>query len=316
MAKRAASSSGGGSILKVACIQFTATEDRERNFAICKRLVTEAATDGGAKFCCLPECFHFIGNSEVKSIDIAEALDESNSCPTIERYKELAGTLSVGLSLGGFQESDTNSPGKVFNTHFIISPEGEVSSVYRKMHLFDYESGGLMESSFTSPGNSLVVDTGGSPVDGVNFGVTTCYDLRFPCMYDSLCATLGANVLLVPAAFTVPTGRAHWEILLRARAIETQSYVLAAAQIGQHNAKRASFGMSMIIDPWGKVIGQCDALTTDDAVESIRMGVNENGTYVMGEVDLGLIRDRREKMPLAEHSRFTSCERKGEHVLR
>merc|ERR1711871_1710605 len=186
MAKRGLSS-GQGSVLKVACIQFTATEDRERNFAICKRLVTEAATNGGAKFCCLPECFHFIGNSTLKSIDIAETLDSTNSSPTIERYKTLASELSVGLSLGGFQERDTNSDGKVFNTHVLISPKGEVSSVYRKMHLFDYESGGLMESSFTSPGNALVVDNSASPVAGVKFGVTTCYDLRFPCMYNSLC---------------------------------------------------------------------------------------------------------------------------------
>ena len=145
---------------------------------------------------------------------------------------------------------------KVYNTHLVISDKGEIVSVYRKIHLFNLEIPGvvrLLESEFSIAGNRIISPVS-TPIGKV--GLSICYDLRFPELSISL-AKSGADVLTYPSAFTVPTGLAHWEILLRARAIENQCYVIAAAQVGVHNEKRSSYGHAMIIDPWGAVIAQC-----------------------------------------------------------
>ena len=280
--------------LKVACVQFTATTDRDRNFRICSKVIQDAA-NLGSEFVCLPECFHFIGDANTKSIEVAEKMDEKTQMfPSIKKYCELASKLKVGLSLGGFPEVSSVDPGKVFNTHLVITPEGKISSLYRKMHLFDYPEGNLMESSFTTAGNEVVIDS--KCLDGVNLGVSTCYDMRFPSLYQHLAAK-GAEILLMPSAFTVATGMAHWEVLLRARAIETQSYVLAAAQVGKHNENpgRTSYGHAIIIDPWGEIISQCHGSTRENM---------ENGTFAYAELDLDYLKSIRKKMPVRAHSRF------------
>lgn len=287
-------------VLKVAVLQFSSSADCEKNFSLCKNLIVAAANEG-ASFLCLPECFHFIGDGTIKSYDVAETLDIDsplNASPTIRKYQKLAQDLSVGLSLGGFPELSTEK-GKVFNSHIIIAPDGRISSIYRKIHLFDYKSGNLMESSFTTAGDDLVVDT----CTGSKIGLSTCYDVRFPEMYTSL-RSLGANVLLVPAAFTVATGRAHWEVLLRARAIENQCFVLAAAQIGQHNDKRASFGGSMIIDPWGKVLARC--ADCDNKVQKGEREIFNVGVFALADLDFYDLTDIREKMPVKKHTRFSA----------
>ena len=287
-------------VLKVAVLQIRASADCAKNFSLCKNLIVAAAKKG-ASFLCLPECFHFIGDGTMKSYDVAETLDIGSpldASPTIKKYQKLARDLSVGLSLGGFPELSTEK-GKVFNSHIIIAPDGHISSIYRKIHLFDYKSGNLMESSFTTAGDDLVVDT----CMGSNIGLSTCYDVRFPEMYTSL-RSLGADILLVPAAFTVATGRAHWEVLLRARAIENQCFVLASAQIGQHNDKRASFGGSMIIDPWGKVLARC--ADCDNKVQINDSDIFDSGVFALADLDFYDLTEIRKTMPVKKHTRFSA----------
>ena len=229
----------------------------------------------------LPENFNFLGLSPAESLASAELLDG----PIIQQYASLARRLQLWLSLGGFQERGPD-PAHLFNCHMIINAAGEVAATYRKIHLFNVDVPGgpvLMESRFTAPGTQLV--TCDSPAG--RLGLSTCYDLRFPEVYQRLVFDLGAEILLVPSAFTVATGEAHWEVLLRARAIETQSYVVAAAQAGRHNEKRESYGHSLIVDPWGNVVAQLpDPQATGIAV---------------AEVDLAAMRAIRERMPVAAH---------------
>ncbi|PSC76452.1 nitrilase 2 [Micractinium conductrix] len=231
----------------------------------------------------LPENVSFLGENFTESLAIAEPLHPPG--PTLERYCRLAAASGVWLSLGGFQEAGPD-PGHLYNTHVVISSSGEVAATYRKVHLFNVDVPGgpvLMESRFTAPGERLAVCD--SPAG--RLGLSVCYDLRFPELYQRLAFDLGAQLLLVPSAFTVATGRAHWEVLLRARAIETQCYVVAAAQAGKHNARRESYGHSLMIDPWGEVVARLeDPLATGIAC---------------ADIDLEKLRSIRTRMPVAEH---------------
>ncbi|ESQ38712.1 hypothetical protein EUTSA_v10028848mg [Eutrema salsugineum] len=234
--------------VRVAAAQMTSVNDLMANFATCSRLVQEAAS-AGAKLICFPENFSYMGEKSGDSVQIAEALDG----PVMQRYCSLARDSNIWLSLGGFQErfDDTH----LCNTHVVIDAAGMIQKTYQKMHLFDVDVPGgssYKESSFTVPGTKIVSVE--SPIGCL--GLTVCYDLRFPKIYQQLRFDQNAQVLLVPSAFTTVTGEAHWEILLRARAIETQCYVIAAAQAGKHNEKRESYGDTLIIDPWGTVIGR------------------------------------------------------------
>ncbi|KAL8529673.1 hypothetical protein ACS0TY_006927 [Phlomoides rotata] len=246
--------------VRIAAAQMTSINDLSANFATCSRLVNEAVT-AGAKLLCFPENFSYVGAKSGESLTIAEPLDG----PIMKKYCALAKESSIWLSLGGFQEKGSDDS-HLCNTHVLIDDAGNIRSTYRKMHLFDVDvPGGAVykESSFTEAGKEIVaVD---SPFG--RLGLTVCYDLRFPELYQQLRFHHGAEVLLVPAAFTKVTGQAHWEILLRARAIETQCYVIAAAQTGKHSEGRESFGDTLIIDPWGTVIGRLsDRLLTGIAV--------------------------------------------------
>ena len=267
---------------KIAVAQMTSVGNIEANFQTCKTLAEEAVSQG-AKILFLPENFNFLGMSPAESLALAEPIDTPNGI--ISRYAALAKSLNIWLSLGGFQERGPD-PEHLYNCHVVINSDGEIAASYRKIHLFNVDVPGgpvLMESRFTSPGTGL--STCESPVG--RLGLSVCYDLRFPAVYQRLAFELGAEILLVPSAFTVATGKAHWEVLLRARAIETQTYVVAAAQAGKHNEKRESYGHSLIIDPWGRVIGKLeDPLATGIAV---------------AEVDLEELRSIRERMPVREH---------------
>lgn len=229
----------------------------------------------------LPECFSFIGSSQQESLSKAEPLDG----PAMARYRQLARDTSLWLSLGGFQETGPD-PQHIYNCHVVLDPSGETAAWYRKIHLFDVDVPNgpiLMESRTTAAGDKLAV----CPSPAGVLGLTVCYDLRFPDVYQRLAWDMGAQVLLVPSAFTKVTGAAHWEVLLRARAIETQCYVIAAAQAGRHNEKRESYGHSLVIDPWGEVIGRfSDPLST---------GV------ITADIDLLVMDQVREKMPIREH---------------
>jgi len=200
-------------------------------------------------------------------------------------------------------DGDEANPPRVYNTHVVMDSEGTVRASYRKIHLFDVSIPGkveLRESKTTAPGTELVVCD--SPLG--RLGVTICYDLRFPETYTRLVEEMGARILLVPSAFTVPTGAAHWHALLRARAIENQCYVLAAAQYGIHNAKRDSFGRSLAVDPWGKILADAGGYpTTEDAdAGGLQNGeAPEPPSIVTVEIDLGLIDSIRERMPIDLH---------------
>ncbi|KAJ3688170.1 hypothetical protein LUZ61_017334 [Rhynchospora tenuis] len=281
-----ATSAASSQMAKVGVVQMTSTNDLEANFQTCSRLVKEAAAEG-VKLLCFPESFSFIGARMGESIEIAEPLDG----PIMQRYCSLAREANIWLSLGGFQEKGPDDV-HICNTHVLLDNYGKIRNSYRKIHLFDVDVPGNMvykESSFTTPGDAVVAED--SPIG--RLGLTVCYDLRFPELYQMLRFHYQAQVLLVPSAFTKVTGEAHWEILLRARAIETQCYVIAAAQAGKHNEKRESYGDSIIIDPWGTVIARLpDRLCTGFAV---------------AEIDLSKIDSVRTKMPISMHRVLDSC---------
>lgn len=207
------------------------------------------------------------------------------------RYRALAEEFKIWISYGGFHErpkvgSPAAAAGRIFNSHLLVAPDGSVVANYHKTHLFDVDTadGVFKESSFTAPGDQQIV-VAGTPVG--NIGLTTCYDLRFPHIYSNLRAA-GATVILVPSAFMPSTGTAHWHCLLRARAIETQCYVAAAAQYGQHNPKRRSYGHSIIVDPWGEIVAQLDG---------------DGEGLAIAEVDPEKLASVRSKMPVLDHAR-------------
>ncbi|GAB4854884.1 Deaminated glutathione amidase, chloroplastic/cytosolic [Ancistrocladus abbreviatus] len=263
--------------VRVAVAQMTSVNDPAANFATCSRLAKEAAA-AGAKFLCFPESFSYISAEPGDSVEIAETLDG----PIMKGYCALARDSKIWMSLGGFQEKGSDDS-HLCNTHVIVDDTGNIRGKYQKIHLFDVDvPGGTVykESSITEAGKDVVaVD---SPFGCL--GLTVCYDLRFPELYLQLRFDQQAQVLLVPSAFTKITGQAHWEILLRARAIETQCYVIAAAQAGKHNNRRESYGDSLIIDPWGAIVGRLpDRLSTGIAV---------------ADIDFSLMDSIRTKMPL------------------
>ena len=234
--------------MRVAAIQMCSTDDLPANLAAASRLVEEAAR-GGAALAALPENFAFL-RREGAPIPCAQSFDGE----IVETLRKLARAHALWLLGGSFPEA---LPGesRVHNTSVLIAPDGAVAAVYRKIHLFDVDlraQGGLCheESARVAPGAEVVVaDT---PFGRV--GLSVCYDLRFPELYRAQSAQ-GARFLLVPSAFARETGRDHWEVLLRARAIENQCFVVAPAQWGQHSAERASHGRALIADPWGVLLG-------------------------------------------------------------
>lgn len=219
------------------------------------RLVRAAAADG-ATFIVLPEKWTALGRDE----DLRAAAEPLNG-PAVEWARRLARELQVDLVAGSIVER-TEGHEKLANTSVHVNPQGEVAAVYRKVHMFDVEIEGrsYRESDLEDPGEEVVVSElagVGEGAQGVSLGMSICYDLRFPELYRIL-AVRGARVVAVPAAFTLPTTRDHWEVLLRARAIENQAFVVAANQIGPHPGGQRSGGRSMIVDPWGVVLAQAE----------------------------------------------------------
>jgi len=231
--------------MRVAAIQMNSTGDRSRNRAIAARLVRAAAADGAA-LVVLPEKWNVLGTPE-QLLAGAEPLDG----PSTAWAREIARELRIDLIAGSIVEQVEDRP-KRFNTSVHAGPDGEIHAVYRKLHLFDVEVAGTIyrESDAEDPGEEVVTTT---LADGTKLGMAICYDLRFPELFRILTLN-GARVLALPSAFTLATTRDHWEILLRARAIEDQCFVVAANQIGEHVPGKASGGRSLIADPWGTVL--------------------------------------------------------------
>jgi predicted amidohydrolase len=225
---------------------MNSTQDKRRNLATADRLARAAAADG-ATLVVLPEKFNLLGTRE-QLVEGAEPLDG----PTIDWARELARELGIDLVAGSIAE---RRPGhaKLSNTSVHIGPDGELRAAYRKIHMFDVVVDGreYRESASEEPGEEIVTSDAG----GVSLGLTVCYDLRFPELFRIL-AVRGARVLTVPSAFTAVTGAAHWDTLVRARAIENQAFVVAADQVGSHPGGNESYGGSQIVDPWGDVLAR------------------------------------------------------------
>jgi predicted amidohydrolase len=230
-----------------AVVQMTSTADVETNLRTAERLVDEAASRG-ARFVALPENFAFL-RSEGQHVPEPQLLDG----PWVSRMAGLARRLKLTLLLGSLPEAIPGDA-RVYNTSVLLGSEGETLAVYRKIHLFDIDLPGmehLKESRSVAPGEATVVVD--APFGKV--GLSICYDLRFPELYRELTGR-GAQVLAVPSAFTDRTGKAHWEVLVRARAVENLAYVVAPAQFGAHGRGRTSHGHALIVEPWGSVIAQ------------------------------------------------------------
>ncbi|MEM9692660.1 MAG: carbon-nitrogen hydrolase family protein [Myxococcota bacterium] len=269
-----------------ACIQQRATEDIEANLAFVETQA-RAAAQAGAALIATPENTSFLG-PQFHKISVAEPLDG----PVGTRLAKLADELSVHLLVGGLAEQRIEDgkpdPKRCYNSSVLFGPNGDRVAVYRKMHLFDVDvPGGLTiaESDSIAPGERVVVAE--TPLGRI--GMTICYDLRFPELYRQL-VDQGADILAVPSAFTLTTGKDHWHVLLRARAIETQCWVIAPAQWGTHDAegKRQSYGHSLIVDPWGCV------LTDRGQGEGI----------ALAHIDLERNRAVRRAIPVRDHRRL------------
>ena len=231
---------------QLAAIQMTSTTDVDRNVRSAERLICRAAEDG-ARLVALPENFAYL-RSEGSKLTFSTTLRGD----LVREMSALAARLKIYLLLGSISERATG--GKIYNSSILLGPDGGLLATYRKMHLFDIDIRGgvtLLESRYVTPGKKpTLVET---PLGC--FGLSICYDLRFPELYRRL-ALDGAELLFVPAAFTAYTGPHHWLPLLRARAIENQCFVVAPAQTGRHSADRASHGETVIIDPWGTVLAR------------------------------------------------------------
>ena len=264
-----------------AAVQFSAGPDKEANAATAQRLARAAAAQG-AKLIVLPEVFFWRGERSEEA-RAAEPIPG----PTTERLAALACELGVHLVGGSILE---RAPGeeKVFNTCAVFTPRGDLIARYRKTHLFDVDIAGqvsIQESDTRLRGAEVVV----ARTELATLGLSICYDLRFPELYRRL-TDAGAEIICVPSAFTFATGAAHWEILLRARAIENQVYVIAPNQIGRSPAGIHDFGNSLIVDPWGTPTAR--AANTD--------------TVIVAEIDLDYLARVRRELPCLAHRTFTA----------
>jgi len=259
-------------LLRVACVQMTSGPEKAANLEKAEKLVARAAATG-ADVVVLPEKWNAIGESDTLHA-AAEPLEGGETVETMAGLARAHGITLVGGSIAELREGHE----KLSNTSIAFGPDGEILGVYRKIHLFDVEVEGNVyrESEAEEPGEEPVVVRG----EGWPIGLTVCYDIRFPELYRIL-ALEGAELVTVPAAFTVPTGRDHWHVLMRARAIENQYYVAAPGQVGETRPGKPSYGRSLIVDPWGIVLAQAP----------------DEETVISAELDRARLQKIREKLP-------------------
>ena len=270
----------------ISAVQLSSQGEVDDNLAKVSALVGEAAKQGAA-LVLLPENFAYFGDEEGKRA-LAEPLSATAPeqwGPIGRRLAELSRTHGIHLLGGGMPERSAD-PDRPFNTCAVFAPDGSLSAKYRKIHLFDVDlpdGSRYRESVASSAGDEPVI----AEAAGLRVGLSICYDLRFPELYRAHAAA-GAELLVVPAAFTLATGKDHWHVLLRARAIESQAYVIAAAQWGKHPRGRQTYGKSLIIDPWGEVVAQA----------------SEGEGVVSARVDRRYLAQVRANLPCLQHRRL------------
>ncbi len=265
--------------LRTAVVQLNSRNHPAENLAFVEQSLDHAAALG-AQFVALPEFWTYLG-----SYSGFEEAAQTLSGPAIALLQEKARQHKMIVHGGSIVEKHPQLAGKFHNTSVLINQDGELVAQYRKIHLFDVDLANgekHYESERIVPGDRVVT----TEIDGITFGLTICYDLRFPELFHSL-ALRGAQILLVPAGFTLHTGRDHWEVLLRARAIENLCYVVAPAQVGSYPPNRQCYGRSMIIDPWGLVLAQAQDIPT----------------VVVSDIDLSQIERTRAQIPSLHHHR-------------
>ncbi len=263
--------------LRIACLQVNAGEDTQKNLCGIRRQIS-AALDRGADFIALPEMFYARTGAQA----LAELAREVTP-QVLDEFRLMAFKRRVVILLGSVVEKSPH-PKRFYNTSILISEKGEIAARYRKIHLFDVNLKNIQvqESRHVMPGRKVVTGR----VFGITAGLAVCYDLRFPELF-RLLTERGSRILCVPANFTYVTGKAHWEVLLKARAIENQAFVIAPAQVGTHPVTGIrSFGNSLVLDPWGRVLA--------------RGGANRP-EVILADLDLGMQRELRMRFPVLTH---------------
>jgi len=269
---------------RIAAVQMTSTDRVDDNLAAAERLISQAAADG-ARLVLLPENFAFIGRGEEDKLRHRERPGDG----ALQRFLgETAQRHDIWLVAGTVPVAG-REPRKTLGRGLLFDPEGTRAAHYDKIHLFDVEVNGkerlsYRESRATEAGSEVVV----VPTPLANIGLSVCYDLRFPELYRAMHRD-GVQLICVPAAFTEPTGRAHWHFLLRARAVENLCYVLAANQDGRHADGRATYGHSLIVDPWGRILAEAEA----------------GPGVVTADMELSGLQEMRERFPALNHRRLS-----------
>jgi predicted amidohydrolase len=269
--------------MRAAVIQLNSQDDVAANLERATHWIGRAAK-GGAELVVLPENFAFTGE-EAKKREIAEAVTDAHPGPILAALAAAAKKSNVFVVGGGMPEKSGDFE-RPFNASVLVDANGRVVDVYRKVHLFDVslaDGTAIRESAATKAGKDVVV----SDVRGAKIGMSICYDLRFPELYRKL-VDAGARVVTIPAAFTLTTGKDHWHVLMRARAIENQIFVLAAAQHGKHPRGRQTYGKALICDPWGDVLAQC----------------GEGEGYAVADLDFAYQDRVRASLPCLDHRAF------------
>jgi len=279
--------------MKVSLIQMNSVSDKPANIEAATRLIDEAVAEEGPDWICLPECFDFMGGDRAAKFAAAERLPDG---PAYSAMQALAAKHRVFIHAGSILEKPEGGE-RLHNTTVVFGRDGAEIARYRKIHMFDVttpDGAQYRESASFAPGEAIVT----YPCEDMIVGCSICYDLRFPDLFQALAAK-GAQMIALPAAFTQLTGKDHWEVLCRARAIETQTFFCAAAQTGAHVAgndkgleKRLTYGHSLVADPWGHVIAKA----------SDGVGI------VSTRIDAARVAKVREQIPVARHKvRFGSA---------
>ncbi|KQP95027.1 amidohydrolase [Methylobacterium sp. Leaf113] len=274
-------------VFTAACVQMRSGRDPLANRDAAVALVREAA-DAGAHYVQTPEMTSLVERSKTSLFEKVTAQDDD---PTLAALREVAHERGIVIQIGSLAIRNGD---KVANRAFLIDAEGAITASYDKLHLYDVDlpNGERWRESATYTGGAcaVVADTPWAPI-----GLAICYDIRFPALYRAL-AEAGATILTAPACFTQQTGEAHWHVLHRARAIETGSFMISAAQGGHHEDGRDTYGHSLIVDPWGKVLADSDGA--------------EPGV-ILAEIDLSRVTDARARIPALQHARPFTVERVG-----